>query len=47
MNYNFVLVEDLCDLHTGLHACERMTYVISICGKYDQCGIHIGHGSDA
>ena len=44
VNYNVVLVEDLCDLHTGQNACARTTYVSSIRGE---CDLRNGHGSDA
>ena len=47
MRYNFVLVEVLCDLHTGQHASARTTYVSSLRGERDRCDIHTGHGSDA
>ena len=43
MNYNLILVEDLCDLHTRHHASARTTYVSSIRGERDLCDVHTGH----
>ena len=47
MNYNVVLVEVVCDVHTGQHACVRTTYVSSLRGERELCDLHNGQGSDA
>ena len=46
MNYNFVLVEMLCDLHTGQHAYAHTTYVSSLRGERDLFDLHARHASE-
>ena len=46
MNYNFVLVEVLCDLRTEQHASARTTYLSCLRGERDLCNLDTGYGSD-